>query len=860
MQLKTKKLLIGVSSSLIFITLSTVGVLYYILNKSVPDYSTNFPTQGITQPVKMYYDDYGAVHIIAQSEEDLFFAQGYAHARDRLWQMDLQRHAAQGRLSEIFGAPTLSYDKHMRTIGLKRIADSIWASPILSPTSRKVLESYSKGVNAFLAQVQNGEHNLTLEFDALKYQPEPWKPEDCLSIIRLMGWEMNTAWNIDVALAEITQKLGYEKASALYPEYHDKSQTIIKTSQLSKNQKRLLSQTSFNSLQKQPQQTIDIKPLVAFHDADRQYRKWSSTLGSHIGSNSWVVSPKKSATGGALLANDPHLGFLTPSRWHEMQLYCKAAGIDVSGGSLPGVPTIVIGKNAHIAWGLTNVMIDDCDFFLTSDTLEQGYEIIEEIIDVKDGNPEPFLVSKSKFGIVLPSPMIHERIHNNTARLDSFDIAMQWTGQWLSDETLAFVKLNKAQNWHEFRDALKDFTIPGQNFVYADREGNIGLQPTGRVPIRLDKQGLTLRHAATPAEHWQGFIPFQKLPYLYNPPEGVIITANNKLIDEAYPYYISSLWEPDSRAARIKEVLDAKPTVDLKDLQTLQYDMISIQSRRLLPYLLNALAGDSVGIHQQPIEYLKNWDCNFDKASIGATIFTQFYMRLLYNTYADELGDHLFMSYMELINAPSRVMQQMIEDSCYVEVITSDSTSEMRLQTNPWFNNTNTAVEESRDDILRLSFAEAITTLRNHLGTDEKLWRWESVHTLAIKHVFGQAGDPENEGFITKLFNFEPVKTGGNATSVNNGEFRYKHVDFSKQELVNASQQVGASSRRVIDMSDTEKFYSIMPGGNSCDIMSPHYSDQLEKWAGGELREFVTNPNQFEVLGYDCTTLEIGDK
>ncbi len=857
MELKTKKFLIGVSSSLIIIALSTIGVLYYILYKSVPDYHTNIPTKGITNTVQIYYDDFGAPHIIAQTEAELFFAQGYAHARDRMWQMEIQRRAAQGRLSEIFGPATLSYDKHMRTIGINRTADSIWAGPVLSDNSRQTLQWYSNGVNAFIDQAKNGDHNFTLEFDALGIEPEPWKPEDCLSIIRMMGWEMNTAWNIDVALAEITKKLGVEKAMDLYPENRKPSLTILSPDHMPKNLLAKQAVAGSEKTQALADKDLNLEALARFYQSDRAYRSWSRTRGSHVGSNSWVVGPQKSKSGGAMLANDPHLGFVTPSRWHEMQLYCESAGINVSGGSLPGVPTIVIGQNNYLAWGLTNIMIDDCDFFAITQKPEGGYKIIEEIINVKDANPEPFLVYQSNVGVILPSPIIRSRIHSPSARLDSMDIAMKWTGHEISDETQAFLRLNKAKNWREFRDALKHIAVPGQNFIYVDKLGNIGLQATGLIPIRNNQEGFTLRDASDPGAHWQGYVPYNEIPYVFNPPEGMIISANNQLTPDTYKYYISSLWEPDSRAARIKEHLTSKPKFDSKDFQTIQYDMVSIQSRRLLPYLLAALENDTLAQHQTPIEYLKNWDCNFDKPSIGSTIYTQFYMRLLHNTLADELGENLFMGYMELINAPSRVMQQMIEDTSMVEVMLPDSTTAFQVRTNPWFDNINTPEQESRDDILRQSFSEAISILNTHLGSDEKFWRWEAIHKLSVTHVFGQASGSENESIVTRLFNFEPVATGGNATSVNNGEFRYKHVNFSKDALVNASHEVGASSRRVIDMAEPDKFLSIMPGGNSCDIMSPHYSDQLKMWANGQLREFVTNPDQFEPLDYELTTLEV---
>lgn len=845
MQLNTKKLIIGISSALIIIIGGIIGTLYYVLHKSVPDYSETVKIDGLKQPVKIYYDEYAAPHIIAENIDDLFFAQGYAHARDRLWQMDIQRRAAQGRLSEIFGSVTLNYDKHMRTVGIGRIADSLWKSNALSSETRQVLVAYSNGVNAYLHEIEAGKVSAPLELDVLNYRPDQWKPKDCLSIVRMMGWEMNNSWQIDVVLAELTQKLGAEKASQVYPDY-PKNKPVIVEQQHSSNMLLRDSAQSNKAL---------VAGLHAFRREDRSYRAWSKMLGSHIGSNSWAVTRSKSTTGNAILANDPHLGFATPSRWHEMQLICASAGIDVSGGTLPGVPVVVIGKTPFFSWGITNMMADDADFFVTSDSTEGKYKEIVEEIQVKDGNPEHFLVRISKHGVVLPREEVADMLKTDKAEVLRHDITMKWTGFEMSDEIGAFLKAITAKDWQQFRSSLKAFAIPGQNFLYADVKGNIGYQSAGRIPIRRDKQGFLLRNATDPTQEWNGYIPFEELPTSYNPPSDMIVTANNKIIDDSYPYYITALWEPSSRAERIKERLSEKEKLSPDDFAAIQTDMVSPQARDLMPYLMNSLAMDSLLIHQKPLQYLKNWPYDFDKNSIAATIFAQFFKQLLRNTFADEMGDPLFESYLSLVNTPVRVMQSIVKDSSTVTV-DLDSVKVQQAQYNSWFDDVRTPTVETRDDILRKSFSEAIDILRKELGTDEARWQWGAVHQLTVRHVFGQKTADKEDGLMARVFNFPTSATGGTSTTINNGEYHLVGYRPDGKDVLHADQAIGASLRRVIDLANPSGYRSIMPGGNSGEVMSPHYKDQFPIWLQGMLREFVTDPAGFEKRNYKLTRLE----
>jgi len=829
------KVLIGLALAIVLIAIGGALAVNHLIKRSIPNYNTTKQLQGLSAPVQIFYDDFKAAHIIAETRRDLFFAQGYAHARERLWQMELERRAATGRLAEILGEGAIGFDKFFRTIGINRIAKALWAWEGLSADSREVLSAYCDGVNAFLDEVRQKESSLPIEFDVLGYEPEPWTPEDCLAIVRLMGWELNIAWHIDIALAEIEHKLGKAKALELYPDY-PKGKPII-----------VSAKTTAQAVQS----------LTAFRKSDSEFREMFGALGSHIGSNAWAVTRSKSTTGKAILANDPHLGFMTPSRWYEVHLVCKSENLNAAGCSLPGTPAIVLGKTDNLAWGLTNAMVDDCDFFLTSDTAFT--ELVEEI-NVKNADPIPLLVRLyNKHGV--SGVVISEDVRRGfqglktnvipTLAKEKKYVVMQWTGFEKSDELKAMLDVLKSSNWDEFRNALRHFAVPGQNFLYADTAGNIGYQLAAKVPIRLDKQGFALRNANDSLQAWQGFIPFDSLPHLFNPPSDFIVNANHKLIGDEYPYYISALWEPPSRAERIIEMIRSKEKLSPSEIEAMQSDVVSPMARDMMPFLMNAISNDTTHQHQRAIQYLKNWRYDFSEKEIAPTIFAQFLKQLLRNTFHDELGDDVYQNYLALINSPTRTIQRLLADSS-IALVQRDSLLVEEIRFSDWFDDVRTPdVKETRDDIIRKSFAEAIEILSEKISPDDANWQWGKWHTLTVRHLFGQKS---NDG-VAKFFNFETVPSIGTATTINNGEYYFRQLDPDGKALVNLEHKVGASSRRVIDLSNPNFFRSILPGGNSGEPASPHYSDQLPLWRKGELRTFITNADELQRRNFPKTEL-----
>ncbi|MEW6061306.1 MAG: penicillin acylase family protein [Bacteroidota bacterium] len=765
----------------VFIVLSVVGffALKYLVTKSFPTYDGELHLQGLHNPVTIYRDEFGVPHIVAENEHDAFFAQGFVHAQDRLWQMDLARRAGEGRLSEILGTRTIKFDKLLKTIGFKRIAEQLEKQ--ISPKSREILQAYADGVNTCI-RLQKGKYPI--EFDMLNYEPEVWKPVHSLMIARLMAWELNISWHVDVVLGELVARFGEEKAKEVFPTYPENAPVIVTH--------------SFN--------VHDLEPLQRFATLHQQFKQFFGTTGTHIGSNAWAVSSAKSASGAAMLANDPHLGLSQPAKWYEIHL--SAGAFNVVGVSLPGTPLVIIGHNSNIAWGLTNVMADDADFYLEkADSLgaDRYYyrnewkemEIIHDTIVVKDSASVPITIKKTLHG-----PAINE-IYPLDHFASSNLITMRWTGFEMSDELLGIYRVNAASDWQSFLNGVREFSVPGQNFVYADAKGNIGFKPGVRLPKRNYNNPTLPVPGWTGEYEWSGFISFDDLPQLFNPPEGFVATANNKT-SNSVAYHISNLWEPPSRIQRIREVLQSKTTLDIADFKQLQNDYYSHFAHDVTPFIVNAYR--TTPVHDQRLEtvlnYFQNWNYQYSKDDVPTTIFETFFNHLLRNTYLDEMGENLFHQYIFLANVPYRVTMTLLNDS-----------------TSQWFDNTATEQRETRDDIIRKSLQDAITDLSNRLGNDVREWRWGRVHTLTLRHPFGGIK------VLESIFNIGPMEVGGSGTTVNNGEYHF---------TLPYEMTLGPSMRKIVDFANINDALSVLPSGQSGQPLHPHYADQTPLWNNGE--------------------------
>ncbi len=783
------KVIIGILGVLIVSCIAGFFFLRYQVRKSFPETSGSLTIAGLHTSVTITRDEYGVPRIAASDEHDLMLAFGYVHAQDRLWQMDMARRIGEGRLSEILGNVTVPFDRMFRIVGIKRISAAV--EQHITPESSARLEAYAAGVNAF---IETHKGKLPVEFDLLRYEPEPWTPQHSIIVGRLMAWELNLSWWTDLTFGALVDRLGFEKTKEIFPSFPNSVAPIVPSDEWRKT----------------------VKAALAFMETSHDYCTFRGIGGTLGGSNAWVVDPQKSASGSVILANDTHLQLSNPSKWYEAHLH--APGYEVSGFSVPGIPGIISGHNKNIAWGLTNVMADDADFYIeridSTDPKRYIYdgkslplEISEEEIHVHNDTSQYVTIRSTHHG-----PIVTD-IKTILKKEDyKFVASMRWTGTEISDQIEAFNKIDRAANWEEFIGGVKDFSGPGQNFVYGDAKGNIGYWCGVKLPIRPSSVNSLLPLNGWEKEtEWKGFVPFAQLPHVYNPPEGYIATANNKIVDDTYPYYISNLWEPASRIQRLREVLGKEDKFSVTDFEHLQNDQFSFYAKEMTPYIIAACREDFYPPFTTPVkEYLSSWNFIFSTENIATAIYQEFLTRFVENIFADEMGPELLHDYSVLVNIPLRTMSRLVQQ---------DSSS--------WFDDIRTNRIETRNDIIRKSMTEAIDALRKTLGDETKNWQWGKLHTVTLQHPFGLKKP------LDKVFSIGPFPYGGGSTSMMSGEYSFNDVLQPGEMSKPFGVTVGASFRHIVDMSKPEEARTILPSGQSGQVFNKHYDDQTALWLHG---------------------------
>jgi penicillin amidase len=498
--------------------------------------------------------------------------------------------------------------------------------------------------------------------------------------------------------------------------------------------------------------------------------------------------------------------------------------MDVAGMSIPGVPFIVVGRNQRVAWGVTNAMMDDEDFYIEEvDSLQHPtryrfkneWRPIVETIDT--------IVVKGSLPVVLSIYHTHRGPIVNkmepTAQSSSSLISMRWIGNEISNEAGALYRIDKSANWQEFQDALKLFTAPAQNFVYADVDGNIGYRTGGKLPIRKTK-GPTLPFPGWTDEYdWNGFVPFDQMPHVYNPPDGFIATANNKIVDDSYPYAISHHWESPWRSIRISEVLHEQEKFSVEEIQRLQFDLVSTHAREVVPYILHAY--DSVTVTDNDVrttlEYFRNWNFEMRKEDVSTTLFQATVKKLIYNIFHDKMGERLYGLYDTLASTPLSALSRLLKNP-----------------NSEWFDDLKTQALESRDDMIRKSVSDALVMLKSELGGDLKEWQWGRLHTVTFGHVFG------SNKLLSGIFNIGPFPIGGSHSTVNVGQYFIAHSFESA---------VGPSMRQVFNLADINDTRSVLPPGQSGQVFSGHYKDQVTLWLHGA---YKMRPMQQSIIESTC--------
>ena len=787
---------IGIVILVIAVILAGVGV--WFVRRPWTKVDGEQSVAGLSAAVEVIRDEWGVPHIYADNEYDLFFTQGYVHAQDRLWQMEFNRRIASGTLSAAVGASTLSTDSFLRTLGLRRAAERDWAG--VDPDARVILEAYSDGVNAY---IEANRKRLPLEFTILGVDPEPWTPVDILAWGKVMSFDLGGNYSFELLRAQIVAELGAEAAGELLPPYPDEAPVIIPPEALSYAWLRGSDYAGVHSLE------------AVLGDADAFW-----------GSNNWVVHGSRTATGSPLLADDMHLGLNMPSIWYENGLH--GGRFDVVGYSFPGVPMVIVGHNEQIAWGVTNLGPDVQDFYIEKLNDRENptqyefmgewrdLEIIQETIEVKGDEPVTIDVLITGHG-----PIMNDVID---VAEGAEPLALRWTALESGQLFRAVMQLDLAGNWDEFREALRYWDAPSQNFIFADLDGHIGYQSPGVIPIRAEgHQGLVPAPGWTGEYEWQGYIPFDELPSVYDPPTGYIATANNKVVPDDYPYHIAYEWAAPYRAQRITDLLAADDSITLEDMRNIHSQTYSLPAQALLPYLLAVEPANE--LEAAALEMAENWDYCCDADCTATSIYQVWYRFLLQNTLGDELGDLLdIYEGKQYIHVPMMIDMMVAGDAA-------------------WFDDVNTPAIETRDDIARQSLADAVDWLSERLGDEPAKWEWGKLHSMTFVHQpLGQSGI----GILEKIFNSKTIAARGDSLTVDAASY-----SFGGSYEMNH----GASQRMIVDLSDLGNSRSIHTTGQSGQVFHKHREDFIDLWQNVEYHPMLFDRPAIEE--YAEATLEL---
>jgi penicillin amidase len=850
----------------VVVAITVTGLLAWITLRAQPPSSGTIRIAGLQASVTVGRDADGIVSITADTPHDLFVAQGYVHATERLWQMEVWRHIGAGRLSELFGTSQVDTDRFIRTLGWRQAAQRDLDA--LSPEVQDILQWYADGVNAYI-DAQQGSLGLPFVVVGMQsglggglggYTPEPWTPLDSATWQKVQAWNLGGNLTSELMRLVLDARLGDpSRTDELTPPYPSWAPIIAPTSLLAGTTGVAGSSSVTGSAA-----TDATRPGILTADATPADPFLASTLSAAQldglrslaataraiptlagldqgdgllgargrGSNDWVVAPSKSATGGALLANDPHLGISNPSVWYMNGLHCRAVGpdcpFDVTGVSFPGAPLVILGHDARVAWGATNTGPDVEDLvmertdpndparYLWGDT-SLPFETRTETIQVAGGEPITMTVRSTIHG-----PILND-VEDRLADLPDL-YALRWTATAEPDRTLeAFLGLDLATDWSSFRDALSVYGSPIQNFVYADVDGHIGYQMPGYVPIRQAQGDRGARPVpGWDAQHeWVGRIAYDDLPRLYDPPTGVIVTANNAVVDADYPFFISDEWDPGDRASRILSRLDeavAKGGVTVEDLSSIQMDATVLRVDRIRPVLDGAQPTTDDG--RLLLDRIQGWDGRCDDiASTGCLAWMAFEYRLERGIFDDDLGLDIARDYVGV--EPSWTLLS-------------------RLATQPeasWWDDSSTPQVERAPDIVAAALDKAGAELRTAYG-DPSGWTWGRAHTATFREpTLGESGI----GPLEWYFDQGPFAVGGEAGSPDATSWRagagYPDPDTPDAPDASIAQVFAVTNlpsyRLAIDMSDLDGARIVTTTGNGGHPFGPHDGDLTDDWVAG---------------------------
>lgn len=835
---------VGVVAAVLLLAVVVAGgVGIWTVTRSFPQTSGTIEIPGLDQPVTVSRDDAGVPQVEAGTADDLFRAQGYVQAQDRFWEMDFRRHVTAGRLSELFGASQVPTDTFIRTLGWRRVAEEEVKK--LDKTALRYYQDYADGVNAYLAAHSGAE--LSLEFAVLGlqnpgYTPEPWTPADSVAWLKAMAWDLRSNLDDEIDRALLSTSLTPQQVADLHPGYaYGEHPTITgagggdpaaTTPDTTPAVTAPAASSPAANAAGAPPAGAYVPALTRLASSLDRLPTLMGPAGSDIGSNSWVVSGAHTVSGKPLLANDPHLGAVMPSVWYQMGLHCRTVNadcpFDVAGFGFSGLPGIVIGHNDRIAWGFTNLGPDVTDLFeekVTDDTYEYDgrqlpLAIRHETIAVAGGAPVHLTVRSTRHGPIVTDIsdgfgiIAKDQAGKLAVPAQQFQLSLEWTALTPGPTAGAIFAFDMAHDWTSFRAAAADFQVPSQNLIYADVDGNIGYQAPGAVPVRAAGDGTTPEPGWTSAYGWTGTIPYDRLPSVYDPPSGFIVTANNAAVGPAFPQLITKDWEYGYRAneitLRLTNLIADGRKVTVPDFTRIQADTYDAAAGMLAPRLqqLAAAADPSSGL-RHAADLLAGWNLHDDAGSAAAAYFNVFWSTLLHDAFGRKLptvaqpagGDRWFAVVGNLLKQPD-----------------SDWWVDPRLGTS------------DRDSMLQYAAEQAWTEAGRLMGGDPSGWRWDRIHTLELTNAsFGSSG----VGAIDWLFDRGPYPVGGSSSV----------VDATGWDATGGYQVIRVPSmRQVIDLGDFDRSRWINLTGASGHAFDAHYVDQTPLWQRGETRPWPFTP------------------
>jgi len=798
----------------IFLYVSLIGILligvaiYLTYYRPAVEYDKTLEISGLDAEVSIVWDDDKVPHVFASSDADLYFAVGYIHAQERLWQMTITQLGVDGRFAEFFGTKAISFDRLSLTVGFRQVAESIYKQ--LPEQEKQRLQRYADGVNHWIAEHPE---QLPIEFSLFGFKPIKWSPIHTIGAWRLMAWEANASWKTDLTYSYLQKKIGDPGWRTFLPGATPLVPSITPSDSVTVEMDSTL-------IQPEVEQDPEAAKISQWLDIHRNFLSILGRQEGHFGSNAWVINARKSATGFPILVNDPHQSLGLPSRLYEMHL--NKNGQNLTGVTIPGIPYTINGQNGSMAWAFTHLLSDQTDFFeeqvsrqnpelfrsYGSDSLNyKPFKKIRKQIKVKDSEDVVLTVRLTDQGPII-NDLIDLPVEPNQQLL-----SMRWVGQQPGNELFALYQLNWSDRLANVRTLLPEFIVPGLSFMYADVSGNIAQFILGRFPVRTGESVVPVP-AWTQASTWEGYIPFNELPNNVNPPEGIIVHANQRIESNAY---IGFFYEPDSRYRVIREALNASPKLTVEDMKTLQLETLSAHARDNTRIIVASISKSNRSkAVNEALNYLINWDYRYDKAAAAATIFELTFRNIAKNTLKDEMGEAAWNAFIRSDQLPLRL------------------TSELLASDSELFDNKLTPWRENRDSVIQRSMRESVRFLIDSLGTQTIQWRWENVHTLEfqppmIESLSHSTAWNQIHRIIHHQFVRGPFGMQGHTTSPINGQYRWE----DPFRMI-----VGASHRRIVDLSDLNRSWSILPGGQSGNPLQDHYDNQLDRWLEGEYRLF----------------------